>query len=53
MHMVGWMTCYHKNFTIILKKKKVAKKRKRSDSMHDQYTNACKLGANWNHYDFF
>jgi hypothetical protein len=48
MHMVGWMTCYHKKI-IRFFFLKGGKRRKRSDSTCDQYTNACKLGANWNH----
>ncbi len=42
--MGGYMTCCHRNFT-----KKSEEGKKKSDSIYGQYTNVCKLGANWDH----
>ncbi len=54
--MVGWIICCHKSFTEKEKwNKKCRKKkgrRKKRDSVCDQYTNACKLSANWDGQDF-
>jgi len=52
--MGGWITCYHISFIKgKIKSKESAKKwkKKKSDLVYVQYTNAYKLGANWNGKD--
>ncbi len=44
----GWVTCYHKRFTRMKNENKEGDLKKENDPIHGQYTNACKLGANWN-----
>ncbi len=52
--MVKWMTCCHKHFTRRGKKEggKGKGRKNKSDLICEQYTNACKLGANWDEQDF-
>ncbi len=51
--MGGYMTCCHRNFFFKRRGKQSWQqkkgKKKKSDSIYGQYTNVCKLGANWDH----
>jgi hypothetical protein len=46
-----WEDIWHVAIEILPKKKEENKvgSKKKSDSIYGQYTNVCKLGANWDH----
>ncbi len=54
--MGGYMNCCHRSFTRRKSESEQGRKRKKkktkSDIICGQYTNAYKLGANWNKQDF-